>query len=177
MDTKGKLENALRLRDSGRRQEAICALETLISEHSDSESAELAQSHLFNLINGTERENGSRSDPALERILLSTAPTVAEGSVKQTLGIVTAECAFGMNIFSDFFASIRDVVGGRSGSWQKALRDARQICLDELKWEAHQLGADAVISVSLDYSEISGGGKQMLFLVASGTAVKLASHP
>ena len=77
-----------------------------------------------------------------------------------------------MNIFRDFFSSITDIVGGRSNATQKILKDLRKTCLAELKLEAYRLGADAVIGVDLDYSEFSGGGKSMLFLIASGTAVK-----
>jgi uncharacterized protein YbjQ (UPF0145 family) len=175
LDSNAQLNLALSLRDAGKRAEAIAALEALVENNPDSATAELAQSHLFNMRNGVEDDHAVRPDPALERILLSTAPTVAEASIRQTLGIVTAECAFGMNIFSDFVASIRDVVGGRSGTWQKALRDARQTCLYELRREAHRLGADAVVAISLSYSEISGGSTKMMFLVASGTAVRLDS--
>ena len=78
-----------------------------------------------------------------------------------------------MNIFRDFFASVSDIFGGRSGATQKVLRDARRTVLAELKREALTVGADAVIGVDLDYSEFSGKMKSMLFLVASGTAVKL----
>ena len=74
-------------------------------------------------------------------------------------------------MFKDFFASVRDVFGGRSSSSQKALRDARRVCLAELRREALMVGANAVIGVDLDYSEISGDDKSMLFLVATGTAV------
>lgn len=71
-------------------------------------------------------------------------------------------------------ASLRDVVGGRSQTMQRGLREARETALDDLRTQALDLGADAVVSVDLDYSEISGGGKSMLFLVVSGTAVRLA---
>jgi uncharacterized protein YbjQ (UPF0145 family) len=67
--------------------------------------------------------------------------------------------------------------GGRSKSYQSTLKDARKTVLLELRREAHRMGADAVLGVDLDYSEISGGGKSMLFMVASGTAVKLAKPP
>jgi len=78
-----------------------------------------------------------------------------------------------MNIIRGFFANNRDFFGRRSKARQEVLRDARNTCLDELKIEAHALGADGVMGIDLDYSEISGGGKGMLLLVASGTAVKL----
>jgi uncharacterized protein YbjQ (UPF0145 family) len=78
-----------------------------------------------------------------------------------------------MNMFRDIFAAFTDTFGGRSEASQKVLRDARKTCLLELKKEAAQIGADAVIAVDLDYNEFSGGGKSMLFLVASGTAVRV----
>jgi uncharacterized protein YbjQ (UPF0145 family) len=110
-------------------------------------------------------------------IVLTTAPGVDGFRVARTLEIITAECAFGMNIFRDFFAGIRDFVGGRSLATQKVLRDARRTCLTEFRREADELGADAVIAVSLTYSEFSGQEKSMLFLVASGTAVQLEKLP
>lgn len=76
-----------------------------------------------------------------------------------------------MNIFRDIFSGVRDIVGGKSESTQKILKDLREEALKGLKKEAFQKGANTVIGVDLDYSEFSGGGKSMLFLVASGTAV------
>ena len=109
----------------------------------------------------------------IANIILTTENNPQDLFVKERIEIITAECVLGMNIFRDFFASVRDIVGGRSSASQKILRDARKICLSELKNEAHSIGADAVIGVDLDYSEFSGGRKSMLFIVASGTAVKL----
>jgi uncharacterized protein YbjQ (UPF0145 family) len=109
---------------------------------------------------------------SLKNIKITTVNSI-DGYLAETIDIVSAECAYGMNIFRDFFNSIRDVVGGRSGSVQKLLKDARITCLNELKREAVNLGADAIIGVKLDYSEFSGQGNGMLFLAATGTAVKL----
>jgi len=107
------------------------------------------------------------------KIMLTTETSPQGVDIVERVEIITAETVLGMNIFRDLFAGIRDVVGGRSKATQKVLRDARKICLSELKEEALMLGADAVIGVDLDYSEISGGGKSgMIFLVVSGTAVK-----
>ncbi|MBB3141654.1 YbjQ family protein [Halomonas organivorans] len=108
-----------------------------------------------------------------DRLLLTTASHLEGYRVTEHLDIVSAECVFGMNVFKDMFAGLRDFFGGRNKSSQDALRDARIACLDELRREAEALGANAVIGVDLDYSEISGGGKSMLFLVATGTAVKV----
>lgn len=107
------------------------------------------------------------------KIILTTAPYIDGFRVIETLDIITSECVFGMNIIRDMFAAISDIFGGRSQASQKVLRDARVTCLRELRREATEMGANAVIAVDLDYSEFSGGGKSMLFLVASGTAVKI----
>ena len=107
----------------------------------------------------------------IEIIPLTTTLDFPEHEIERTLEIITAECVFGMNLFRDMFAGIRDIFGGRSGAAQKVLKDSRLTCLYELKKEAYEIGADGVIGVDLDYSEFSGGGKSMLFLVASGTAV------
>lgn len=114
------------------------------------------------------------SELDLAGILLSTEAS-ADLHVAQRIDIITAEFAVGMGLLTDIFNAWRDVFGGRSKSYQNALKDARKAVLRELRREAILVGADAVLGVSLDYSEISGGGKSMLFLVASGTAVKLGS--
>ena len=105
-------------------------------------------------------------------VKLTTTPTYPNLEIEEVKGVITAECVFGMNVFRDFFAGMTDFFGGRSEASQKVLRDARETCLNELKKEAYELGADGIIGIDLDYSEISGKGKGMLFLVASGTAVK-----
>lgn len=112
-------------------------------------------------------------DEIAKNLILTTEFSMPEYKITQRLEIITAECVFGMNMFRDMFASIRDIVGGRSSASQKVLRDARKTCLTELRREALIAGADAVIGVDLDYSEVSGDGKSMLMVVASGTAVKL----
>ncbi len=104
---------------------------------------------------------------------LVTTHTVPGREIQQALGIVSAECVLGINVFRDMLGGLRDFIGGRSGTHQKALREARETCLRELAQEAGAVGADAVVGVDLDYSEISGGGKGMVLLVASGTAVRL----
>ena len=116
-------------------------------------------------------EDRITEEKALESIMLTTTPTLPGFTVVRSVDIITAECVLGINVLRDFLASISDIAGGRSESTQKALREGRQTCLKELRAEAHKLGANAVIGVRLNYSEISGGGKSMLFLVASGTAV------
>ncbi|MBA4382193.1 MAG: hypothetical protein C0406_06460 [Sideroxydans sp.] len=107
----------------------------------------------------------------ITNVITTTTHSLEGYRVIQTLEIITAEYVAGVNIFADMLAGVRDVVGGRSGVLQDSLRNARVVCLANLKSDAYTLGANAVIGVNLDYSEISGGGKSMLFLVASGTAV------
>lgn len=105
--------------------------------------------------------------------ILVTTETHLDIPIAERLDVISAECVVGVNIFRDIGSAVRDIVGGRNKGLQKVLRNARKDVLRELRIEAAELGADAVIAVDLDYSEISGGGKSMLFLVASGTAVKL----
>ncbi|MDX5378933.1 MAG: YbjQ family protein, partial [Halomonas sp.] len=112
--------------------------------------------------------------PMSERVILTTSSHLEGYRVTEHIDVVSSECVFGMNILKDMFAGFRDFFGGRNKSSQAALRDARITCLDELRREAGEIGANAVIGIDLDYSEISGGGKSMLFLVATGTAVKVA---
>lgn len=112
-------------------------------------------------------------DAKAAMVVLST-DAATDLKVAQRIDVISAEFAVGMGLLTDIFNAWRDVFGGRSKSYQNTLKDARRTVLQELRREAHALGADAVLGVKLDYSEISGGGKSMLFLVASGTAVRLA---
>lgn len=110
-------------------------------------------------------------DELAKDLIVTTEFSMAEYTVTERIEVITAECVFGMNLFKDFFAGIRDIFGGRSSTSQKVLRDARRTCLTELRREALIVGANAIVGVDLDYSEISGDGKSMLFVVVSGTAV------
>lgn len=121
---------------------------------------------------GSKGEAIRQRDKAVNAILLTTE-TAPNLPITERIEIVTAECAFGMNIFKDLFAGVRDIVGGRSEAVQKTMRDARRTALYELKREAHAVGANAVVGVDLDYVELSSAGS-MVMLVASGTAVKLS---
>ncbi|MFO1239501.1 MAG: heavy metal-binding domain-containing protein [Sphingomonadaceae bacterium] len=105
-------------------------------------------------------------------MIMSTTTAIEGRPVREYLGIVTGEVIVGANIFKDLFASVRDIVGGRSGSYESTLREARKTSLDEIAQEALSLGADAVIGIDLDY-EVLGQGGSMLMVTASGTAVKL----
>lgn len=110
-------------------------------------------------------------DEIAKDLIVTTEFSMAEYTVTKRIEVITAECVFGMNLFKDFFAGIRDIFGGRSSASQKVLRDARRTCLTELRCEGLIVGANAIVGVDLDYSEISGDGKSMLFVVVSGTAV------
>lgn len=107
----------------------------------------------------------------IEAVILTTE-TAPNLPVIERIEIVTAECAFGMNMFKDLFAGVRDIFGGRSEAVQSTMRDARRTALYELKKEAHAVGANAVVGVDLDYVELSAAGS-MVMLVASGNAVSL----
>ena len=108
----------------------------------------------------------------IDAIMLTTEAYPQGLTITRRIEVVTAECAFGMNIFKDLFAGVRDIVGGRSAAVQKTLRDSRRTALYELKKEAHAVGANAVVGVDLDYVELSAAGS-MVLLVASGTAVTI----
>ncbi len=105
-------------------------------------------------------------------MIISTTNTLQTNEIKQYCGIVTGETIIGANIFKDFFAGIRDIVGGRSGSYERVLREAKDTALKEMKEQALHLGADAVVGVDLDYESVGPSGG-MLMVTASGTAVKL----
>lgn len=107
----------------------------------------------------------------MNRIILTTTNGVDGKVVNQYLGIVTGETIIGANIFKDFFASIRDIVGGRSGSYERVLREAKETALKEMEEEAVKLGADAIIGIDLDYETVGSNGG-MLMVTASGTAVR-----
>jgi uncharacterized protein YbjQ (UPF0145 family) len=103
-------------------------------------------------------------------MILTTTPTVEGKQITEYLGIVTGEAIMGANIVKDIFASITDIVGGRSGKYEKELAKARQIALQEMADEAAKIGANTVVGVDLDYEVIREG---MLMVTASGTAVKI----
>ncbi len=103
-------------------------------------------------------------------MLLSTTSVIEGRPASRYLGIVTGEAIIGANIFRDMFASVRDIVGGRSGTYEKGLAEARELALAEMRQRAASLGANAVIGVDLDY-EVLGSNNGMLMVSASGTAV------
>ncbi|MEP1200762.1 YbjQ family protein [Tateyamaria sp.] len=108
-------------------------------------------------------------------VLVTTETAASDLLVQERLGVVTAEVVIGMHMFKDISVGLRNTVGGRSETYQKDLREMRKQALAEIKLEAAELGANAVIAMDLDYQEIGSKGSSMLMLVASGTAVKLTS--
>ena len=103
-------------------------------------------------------------------MIITTTPTIEGKRIREYRGIVTGEAILGANIFRDLFASLRDVVGGRSAAYEKELRTARETAMDELTANAQGLGANAVVGVDLDY-EVLGQNNGMLMVSVSGTAV------
>jgi uncharacterized protein YbjQ (UPF0145 family) len=106
-------------------------------------------------------------------MLMSTTSTLDGRRITAYLGVVTGEAILGANFVRDFFASVRDIVGGRSGSYEKVLRDARDSAMQEMAEEARRMGANAVIGIDLDYETV-GATDSMLMVSCSGTAVTVA---
>jgi uncharacterized protein YbjQ (UPF0145 family) len=104
-------------------------------------------------------------------MIVTTTATLQDRKISQYLGLVTGESILGANIFRDMFAGIRDIVGGRAGAYEKVLRDARSMAVEEMLAEARKLGANAVIGVDVDYETVGGG--TMLMVSVSGTAVQV----
>ncbi len=105
---------------------------------------------------------------------MSTTTAIDGRPVTECVGVLTGEAVLGANVFRDLFAGLRDIVGGRSASYERSLRQARETAIGDMVAEAQQLGADAVIGVDVDCESIQiGQGGGMLMVSASGTAVKL----
>src|SRR5687767_3940167 len=105
-----------------------------------------------------------------EQMLMSTTTVIEGRPVSKYLGVVTGEAIIGANIFRDIFASVRDIVGGRSATYERALGEAREVAMSEMQAKAQQLGANAVIGIDVDY-EVLGTNNGMLMVAVSGTAV------
>ena len=103
-------------------------------------------------------------------MILSTTPTLEGQPIQKYLGIVSGETIIGANLFRDILASIRDIVGGRSGAYEEVLREAKQTALEEMAAQARALGANGVVGIDLDYETVGSNGG-MLMVTASGTAV------
>ena len=106
-------------------------------------------------------------------MIITTTNTVQGRNVVAYRGVVTGEAILGANVFRDFLAGIRDIVGGRSAAYEKSLREAREIAFGELQVEAERLGGNAVIGVDIEHENITAGSGTMLMVSVSGTAVVL----
>ena len=104
-------------------------------------------------------------------MLILTTPGIEGKKIIKHFGLVSGEAILGANIFKDFFASIRDIVGGRSQAYEQELQKAKDIALEEMQARAESLGANAIVAVDLDYESIQMGHSNMLMVSASGTAV------
>jgi len=105
-------------------------------------------------------------------MIITTTPTIEGKPIREYFGIVTGEAIMGANMFKDLFAGIRDIVGGRAGIYEKELRKARDVAIEEVETTARNLGANAVIGVDIDY-EVLGEKNGMLMVSVSGTAVRI----
>jgi uncharacterized protein YbjQ (UPF0145 family) len=105
-------------------------------------------------------------------MIMTTTSTLQDRRIDQYLGVVQGEAILGANVFKDFFAGIRDIVGGRSGAYEQELRRAREIAMGEMQQSAQAMGANAIIGIDIDYESIViGNGGGMLMVTASCTAV------
>ena len=103
-------------------------------------------------------------------MILSTTPQIEGHTIREYKGIVTGETIIGANMFKDFMAGIRDIVGGRSGSYEKVLIEAKETSLQEMMQRAQAMGANAIVGIDIDYETIGSQGS-MLMVATSGTAV------
>ena len=103
-------------------------------------------------------------------MILSTTPTIEGHPIREYKGVVTGETIIGANMFKDIFAGIRDIGGGRAGSYEKVLREAKDTSLNEMMVRANAMGANAIVGIDIDYETVGSGGS-MLMVATSGTAV------
>lgn len=103
-------------------------------------------------------------------MFITTTPTIEGRPIQAYKGVVTGETIVGANVFKDFLAGIRDIIGGRSGSYEKVLREAKDTSLAEMQQRAAELGANAIVGVDIDYETV-GQNSSMLMVAVSGTAV------
>lgn len=103
-------------------------------------------------------------------MFITTTPTIEGRPIQAYKGVVTGETIVGANVFKDFLTGIRDIIGGRSGSYEKVLREAKDTSLAEMQQRAAELGANAIVGVDIDYETVGQKGS-MLMVAVSGTAV------
>jgi uncharacterized protein YbjQ (UPF0145 family) len=129
--------------------------------------AKIAQSHSHL----RKRQGRNQTSKELD-VILTTTPNIEGRPISEYLGIVTGEAILGANLFNDFFAGIRDIVGGRSAAYEREMARARKIAYEDIKGQAEELGANAVVGIDIDY-EVIGANSSMLMVSINGTAVSL----
>lgn len=105
-------------------------------------------------------------------MIFTTTSTIEGHEVERYLGVLFGDAVLGMNVFKDILGGIRDLVGGRAGTWEREMAAARDAALSDLLERAKAAGADAVLGIDIDY-EMVGANGSMMMVTASGTAVKL----
>ncbi|HEY9362802.1 MAG TPA: heavy metal-binding domain-containing protein [Chitinophagaceae bacterium] len=105
-------------------------------------------------------------------MILTTTPAIEGRNIQQYLGIVSAEVIIGANFFKDILGGLRDIFGGRSGTYEKVMSEAKQNAMAELEQKAQALGANAVVGIDLDFETVGSNGS-MLMVIATGTAVRI----
>lgn len=126
-----------------------------------------------NIASGLQPPTAADDKPSrIKRMILSTTPTLEGHPIREYKGVVTGETIIGANFVKDFFAGIRDFVGGRSNSYEKVLREAKDTAMREMSERAQSLGANAVVGIDIDYETVGQSGT-MLMVTVSGTAVIL----
>ena len=103
-------------------------------------------------------------------MIQTTTPTIEDKTITNYFGVVTGEAILGANLFKDFFAGIRDIVGGRSAAYERELQKAREVAFAEMGQKARELGANAIVGIDIDYETVGPQGS-MLMVSVSGTAV------
>jgi uncharacterized protein YbjQ (UPF0145 family) len=116
--------------------------------------------------------NGGITNDKNKHMILTTTNTIEGRPVQQYLGVISSETIIGANIFKDIFAGLRDIVGGRSGTYERVIQEAKDSAMAELSQKAQQLGANAIIGIDLDFETVGAKGS-MLMVVATGTAVQV----
>jgi uncharacterized protein YbjQ (UPF0145 family) len=105
-------------------------------------------------------------------MIITTTPQIEGRPIVEYKGIVTGETIIGANILKDFFAGIRDIIGGRSASYEKVLREAKDTSIAEMMQRAEAVGANAIVGIDIDYETVGQSGS-MLMVTCSGTAVRI----
>jgi uncharacterized protein YbjQ (UPF0145 family) len=105
-------------------------------------------------------------------MITTTTHDIQGKTIEQYLGVISAEVIIGANIFKDILGGLRDVFGGRSGTYEKVMAEAKENAMNELIQKAQAMGANAVVGIDLDFETVGGGGS-MLMVIASGTAVRV----